>query len=244
MTLHLRIEHSHLVRLFAGLILFEGVLVLAYVATKAWLPPTRLWDAFNLDGEATIPAWFSSMQLFLIGLALTLAALNPARVADGLRGLLLVCGGGFAVLSMDEAVMIHEQVNRVLKRFDWLPRFPSGRGFWIFPYLAAAAAVAALSFRYLRRFARRFPEVALRFGGGVAIFLGGAVGVEVIGYELVGLHGPEHWQLAQVAAEEFMEMAGASVILVSAIHLALRDRAVDDLSPAVARVNTGLKAGA
>lgn len=54
----------------------------------------------------------------------------------------------------------------------------------------------------------------------MAVLVGGAFGVEAIGYEWVGLDGPERWQIAQVAAEEFMEMLGASLVLVAVLRFA------------------------
>jgi len=207
-------------KLLLVLVGFESALVIAYVLTRAWLESAELSRLFDLDGEGNIPAWFSSVQLFAIAVAFGWAAMNPRHVRSGWSGFLVMCGGGFGLLSVDEAAGIHEQVNRVLKRVEWWPHFPSGRGFWIFAYGGAGVGMLALTWRWVGRFFREHSAHAIAIATGMAVLLGGAFGVETIGYEWVGLDGPERWQIAQVAVEEFMEMLGASLVLVAVLRFA------------------------
>lgn len=213
----------------AGILLvllsIEAVLVGTYLLTQMASSSAELLRLFDLDGEGNIPAWFSSMQLFAIALVFGVAAMNPLHAKAGWGGFLVVCGGGFGILSVDEAAGIHEGVNRMLKRVEWWPRFPSGRGFWIFAYAAAGLAVFALAWRWVARFFRQHARDAVAMAAGVGVLVGGAFVVEAIGYEFVGLDGPHTWQIMQVAAEEFLEMLGASLVLVAVLRFAMRGRA-------------------
>lgn len=209
-------------KLLLVLLAIDLALVVAYLLTRTWLNSAELTRLFDLDGEGNIPAWFSSVQLFAIAVAFGLAAMNPLHERGGWSGFLAVCGGGFGLLSVDEAAGIHEQVNRVLKRVDWWPHFPSGRGFWIFAYGTAGLGMLALMWRPVVRFFRQHGRDATAIAVGMSVLVGGAFGVETIGYEWVGLDGPERWQIAQVAAEEFMEMLGATLVFVAVLRFAAR----------------------
>jgi len=56
---------------------------------------------------------------------------------------------------------------------------------------------------------------------GVVVALTGAMGVETLGYKLLLGHTDSLWYKFEVAVEEFMEMVGGSLVLVSALKLRL-----------------------
>lgn len=224
MTLHLRLEPRHLYWLLGGLIGVELLLLGVYVATAMSGSPSHLGLLFDLNEEANVPAWFSSMQLFLIGLVLLLALANPLRDRDHLRGLLWVLGGGFIFLSMDESAAFHEKVTTVMSRFEWAPRFSDGHGIWMFVYVAIGLAIVAALFRPILQVCRCYPRDVVGVGLGIGVLVGGAVGVEAIGYETIDGQSALGVKTLQVAAEEFLEMLGASIVLVAAVRFALRER--------------------
>ena len=69
MKMHFDLTVRDLNKLFLRLILIELLLVTGYVLNVLWGSPswivTRLVD---LDDEGSIATWFSSMQLFIVGL--------------------------------------------------------------------------------------------------------------------------------------------------------------------------------
>jgi len=100
-------------QLLLPLFAFEGFLLAmhAFVHT-APAPWDNLQIWFDLGAEGTVPAWFSSGQFLLVGLALLAAAALRRGVSPSEMRLLLVAGLGFIFLSADEAAMIHERITR------------------------------------------------------------------------------------------------------------------------------------
>lgn len=218
------------------LIAVELTLAGMYVVVNNAMGPWRLRPLFDMNAEANIPAWFSSLQLFAIGFVLFLAASSSLRRADGLAGLLRVLGVGFVFLSMDEAAMVHEKVTDVLAGEAWAPRFRDNHGIWMFVYGAVGVALLAAMHRSLWRICRLYPRDVARVGMGLAVLLAGAVGVEVIGYEM-GLEGrPTPVLTTYVAIEEFCEMLGASLVLVASLRFALHPATQTVKQPALAQV--------
>lgn len=223
MLLQLKFESRRLSWLLGGLVAIELVIVAIYVATALAGSPSQVGVLFNLDEEANVPAWFSSMQLFSIGLVMLLAAGSPLRGRDGQRGLVTLLGCGFVFLSMDEAAGFHEKVTTVMSRVSWAPRFSGGHGIWMFVYVVLAAAAVAALYRPIVRLVRSYPRDVLGVAAGLGILGLGAVGVEAIGYEFLGDNPTIGLKTLQVAAEEFLEMLGGSVILVSTVRFAARE---------------------
>ena len=201
-------------KLFFGLILVEMCLVLLFFSD--WKRGT-----FDLDGEANIPTWFSSIQLFLIG-AVFLPMTRRQEAHHIFRPLLLsIVGAGFIFLSLDEAARIHETITRSLRHVEWIPRFKGDHGIWVAFYLTIGSGIALASWRdglAMWRFSR---SAALAMITGIGVYVLGGVGLEVISYQFL-LDGTPQLYRAEVALEEFMEMAGASLVLYGALLLDLR----------------------
>src|SRR5205807_793123 len=90
--------------------------------------PPLLNPLFDLDGEAHIPAWFSSAQLLTIALSLWTA--NRFRRSTELlpsRWFLNLLASGFLLLSLDETAQVHGTLTGVIgsRYADWVPRLLS-----------------------------------------------------------------------------------------------------------------------
>lgn len=223
-----RINGQDIRRLFVWLLAFECLLVVAFlveyaVGSPAWLI-TRLLD---LDREDSIATWFSSLQLAAVGVLFLILAAKQRQ--DGVPRWFLGLGGlGFLFLSADEALMLHESITGALVKVDWVPRFSGDHGIWIFFYLGLGAALLLLMLRPLLTLWRRHRHPFALMAAGAGIFLLGAVGLEIIGYEFLA-GGPPLFYRFEVAAEEFLEMLGATAILcgVSRYALELQKASVD-----------------
>jgi hypothetical protein len=215
------ITARHAARLFQVLIAIEVLFVIVY-ATDVFLKE-RFWllhALFDLDGEANIPTWFSSCQLFLIGVVLFPLGFARHKAKRPSRQFLLVLSVCFLLLSPDETAQLHERITqRVGRRYiDWLPEFIRQRALLAITLLAAAIFIFWLAFRDFSAIWRWSPRLSLLAMAGVCRSIIGAVVLEAIGYKFLQYGGPLY--KFEVALEEFMEMSGASLVLYFAILLA------------------------
>lgn len=215
---------GHLFLLVVGI---ELLLVFLY-ATLVYLGDERprFLIYFNLDGERTIPALFSSIQLMLVGLVF--AWMNwLQRESQAVAQWFLVMGSlGFVFLGFDEAFAIHESITRQAQHVEWLPRFNGRFGIWVVPYLAVLVVLVTLSLGQVIRLYRLNPKAFWIMALGGLLFLMGAVGVEILGYHIrehPHLHGS---YLITIAVEEFLEMFGITLILYGALRTTLELDAV------------------
>lgn len=176
---------------------------------------------FNLDKETSIPTWFSTIQLFIIGAVLLLIVVNNRQPQRLSNRLLFLGAAGFILLSADEGAQFHERIKEPVVRLgqDWI-QFPGGYGDWIIPYLFLCLVALIVLARPLARVIRNYPKEASIAIGGVFLIVLGAVGLEIISYLLREDGGV--WYAIEVAGEEFAEMAGASMILYAALLLATK----------------------
>ena len=177
-------------------------------------PITR--QLFDLDAEASIPAWFSSAQLLAAGIVFaTRYNLGPHRSVG--RSFFLLWSLALFFLSADEGVGFHEKISIVFRHVEFLPRFSGNHGIWIPLYAVAGTAfIAIVSRPSLRLWRSGNRGVAILFIG-VIIFVCGAVLVEIIGYgELREAINHRDYQI-QVAVEEGLELTGISTILIGGI---------------------------
>lgn len=179
---------------------------------------------FDLDQEANLPTWFSSMQLLGIAAVLGLYAVKPLRNL-GVPAWLTVAGAAvFLFLSMDETAQVHENLARDLRVIEWLPRVRNDRGIWVFVYLAAALVPLVIAARYIPVLWRQRPQAVRWIVAGAAVVITGSMGVELIADQFLrGGAGPRSWYYASVAAEETLEMIGGTLMLLGAARLAFHD---------------------
>lgn len=208
--------------LLVVLLLFETGMVLVYLLDVFAGMPRPIHILFDLDAEKTIPSWFSSIQLFLIGLILLLSRFWPNKPRTDTPLFFPLTGSGFIFLAVDEAVELHEAVTDILKHVAWIPRFQGNHGIWIPVYLIVMVFLAFLFRRSIVALARAYPRRIRIVLTGLVVFLIGAVGLEIIGYQYLRALGQDSiWYKLEIALEEFLEMAGASIVLYGVLSSAL-----------------------
>ena len=212
------------VHLLGGLLAVEVVLIVVYVCTRLVVPSWGvLGSLFNVGLDQSLPSWFSTVQLAALGGVFVLAAVANQPGSGVPTGLLLVLAAVGCFLSADEGAGIHERITTAMSdaELDWL-LFEGGHGGWVVVYAVLGALAAVVAFRWLRVLWSTVRREAVLGAIGLAVYLTGAVGVEVLGYETES--GPTGTlDVARIAAEELMEMAGASLLLYAALLLALHD---------------------
>lgn len=202
-------------------------LLLAAIYLAIRLGPDLPWgpldNLFDVDREQSIPTWFSSAQLLVVGLLLLAVVRERLASAAPITAALAILAAVFLFLSLDESASIHEKITAYAFRREihWLTAlsFRGNHGVWIAVYAVLTVAVVALSQRGLRQLWQRARVEMLWLGAGFAVFGGGAVGLEIVSYQL-----REHARLfvLELAAEELLEMAGVSLILYGVMMLAIR----------------------
>jgi hypothetical protein len=171
---------------------------------------------FYYDLEGNIPTWFSSILLFLCAerawRVASVARASGDRWHRHWRGLSVI----FAYLSLDELVQLHEQLVVPLReslslggvlRFAWV--------------VVAVPLVIAFAILYLRFLAAQplWTRVAFIVSG--SIYVGAAVGMEMIGALVVTAFGFQSLTYAAVSGvEEGAEMLGV-VLFLGALTVSL-----------------------
>ena len=132
----------------------------------SWLPWRQLFD---VDEENNLPTWFSEFLLLTATVLLWLCAGKKRRDDDPSVDHWYVLTIGFLLLAIDEVAGIHETINSLID--------PS----WAFGGGLLAIGIGLGFIPFLRRLPRR---TAILFVVAGAIYVGGAVGVEIIGEPL------------------------------------------------------------
>ncbi len=184
-------------------------------------PSWRIHELFDLDNEANIPTWFSTLQLALTGLFTLCIGFNQNYAKPPSKASIITLGIGFLYLSMDEAASIHEKITLIFHNNPWVPYFDGVHGIWIVVYGCTAILLSLIFHRDIFRFFKYFPKIAIIFLLAMLTYLAGAGGAETITYFYIDRNNPFAY-IFEVITEEFLEMLGVSILLYSMALLALK----------------------
>ncbi len=168
--------------LIPGLAICIGVLVLADVfglwSTFYW-GRSRLLGAiplFRLDFERNVPTFFAMLLLLSCGLLTTLRARVSAAVCKAQMWYWLGLTSAFTFVALDEVFEWHEQLVVPVRQGLGTSGFLHFA--WVIPYGFAVLVLGLLYLRFLLRLERTLRRRLFTAAG---VFLGGAVGMEMIG---------------------------------------------------------------
>lgn len=203
------------VRFFALAIAFLAVahLVMQSVRHHAGLNEVYgLVRLFDMGVEANLPTFFSTFQLLLASLLLTVIGVVRRREGDARASQWLLLGLIFLLLAVDEGAEIHELSVRPFR--DFAPWLATGIFYWAW-VLPAMVLVTYVAWRYAGFVFNYLPPDTRRHTVlGAALFLSGAVGVEMPEARYVEQHGMDNFVYGMfVLVEEVLEMIGVLVFL-------------------------------
>lgn len=169
--------------------------------------------AFHMDWERNVPTYASTILLLSCGI---LAVLQPRlRAADARSALAWnAIAVAFVLLSADEAFRLHELVSDLVKSSltsDWVPMFA-----WVVPY---GLALLILTGIFLPWFARLDRSSQVRFALAAALYIGGALGMELVSSFYFESLDPDREKFRTLTGgllgtvEESLELIGVSVFL-------------------------------
>jgi hypothetical protein len=167
---------------------------------------------FYVDDEMNVPTWYSSFGLGVSGMLLGLIAWVKFARRGAYRFHWAGLSGLFILLSMDEVATIHESA------IDPLREALHAGGLlyytWVIP---GAAFVAIVGLTYLPFLFRLPRPTGWRFLLAGAVYVGGAIGLEMITGVVADAYGEQTFAYVLVTTlEEFMEMLGV-VIFIGAL---------------------------
>ena len=180
-----------------------------YAAMIRRVPYTwSLFERLNVDGEGSLPAWFSSALIGACAVAqLCIARLERGRGA-GLARHWLGLGVLFTMLSAEEVADFHtisvfpESVKLAVRDSLGAP--------WLLVGIPFVLAFAFANLRFLAALPARTRNGFLLAG---LVYVGGAVGVEIVEVVHYFREGYDVPMALMATAEEWMEMAGMIILL-------------------------------
>ena len=172
-------------------------------------PSVNLVEIFDLDAEATLPSWYSAVQLLLVALALVTVG---SGFAGARRRDFSIAAGVALVASADEVVSFHERLNDVM---DLGP--PLNTKWWVVPGVLVVALLAYTLRHMLTSLGRRTGRLLVL---GIAVYFLGALGFEASS-AVLATSSTEY--AVEVALEECAELLGQTIVLYAlAAHVTTR----------------------
>ena len=164
---------------------------------------------FDLDMERNVPTLFSSAILLISGFLFYLLSKAPNEVKEGSRPYWLGLSLVFTFLAFDESAKIHEQLG------DFTERFVDASGYLHYPWVISyGILVLILAAFYVRFFLKMEKKVFWSFMGSAVMYIGGAVGFELLGANESSLHGTETILYSVLyTIEESLEMFGVIYLI-------------------------------
>jgi hypothetical protein len=170
-------------------------------------------DLFSTGREANIPTWYSSFALLLCAALLAVIAAAKKRSRAQFAGHWMALAAIFVYLALDEGSAIHEQAVGL--------RSPLQVGgilhySWVIP----AGVLVLLFATVYRRFLGALPPLTRRhFLLAGALYVGGALGFELIGGQHAELYGVDNFVHRMITgAEEAVEMAAVVVFIYGLLY--------------------------
>ncbi|WP_137161477.1 hypothetical protein [Blastococcus sp. CCUG 61487] len=167
---------------------------------------------FSVDDEANIPTWFSVILLAAIAAtSLGIGVLQRSRRAP-LHRYWLGLAAVFGYLSLDELSVVHEELIWQIGDLA-----DSGGVFthaWVVVGGPLVVVFALVYLRFLWRLPRHIAQLLVLSG---ALYVGGALGLEMAGGPHVGFNTT---YVLLTGGEEFLEMVGAAVCLYTVMRYA------------------------
>jgi hypothetical protein len=198
-----------------ALVLAELVFAAGFIFIRMW--PEYYLKAFDIDNEENFTAIFSAVQFVWIAGVIVSFLLVPDLIIKPLRLLAWMAVAGFVFLGLDEYMQMHEQLSNLLVPYDWLPRLKEDVGAWIPVYAVCAVFLLLVFRRAIMMAAQLYPKPSGLFVAGLALLFLGSVGCEIIAFEFLPQNRADPLYPFAVAAEEFLEMSGASLMLFAAL---------------------------
>jgi hypothetical protein len=178
---------------------------------------------FDLDKEWNLPTIFSALLLFAASALLAMIATEGRRIrARGFRHWMALAAI-FSFLGADELFSIHNSAKRLVP--VWFKQISLFNLHWDLRWVVVGIPVTFVIVVLFVPFVLRLPRrTACGFIIAGTVYIGAAIGLEMIGGWWIGTHTKDNWTYASLAVfEETLEMVGAVIFLNVLLDYAERD---------------------
>jgi len=173
--------------------------------------PTGLVPLFYVDTEQNVPTLFTVLLILVAASLLAIIAKLNGKRQSPHASKWAILSFGFLLMALDEAFQVHERLNLPVGAL-----LGDGElGIFYFPWVIPGIALVLVLGLLFLRFLFHLPAATrFRFMLAATLYLGGAIGVELIGSSHAELHGYENWTYSMIATiEESLEKAGLIVFI-------------------------------
>ncbi len=196
--------------------LTAAILILASIAGQVFRLVTGhdhargIIPLFYVDREFNIPSYFSAALLMMAAWLLGVIAVAKRQTGGRYAERWLMLAFTFLYLSIDEALGFHELLNGPVR--EMLGAY--GQGLFLFAWvLPGGAAVLLFGLAFLKLLREFPPPIRRAVVIGAVLFVGGAIGVEMISAWIYTRQGDSFVYSLASAVEEGAEMAGIIVFI-------------------------------
>ena len=160
-------------------------------------------NRFNLDAEANIPTWFSTLLLFCVSLTsfILYNFRNKLKIDTSMHTFWLVMSAAYCFLSLDEAARIHEVIDAIL-HIKWI---------YIYAPLAGIFFMTCVYFLVIINKDVNSKNLRNWIIGGLLIYALGGLGGETYDYFV-------HSSSVEVVFEEGLEFLGTIMVLIGSLQ--------------------------
>jgi hypothetical protein len=166
---------------------------------------------FYVDAENNIPTDFSTLLLLFAALLLAVITVLKRKQTGSPVSHWAILSFGFLFMAADEAWSFHEMLIKPVGKLlgdDNLGVFYFA---WVIPGIALVLVLALFFLRFLLHLPAK---TRLTFLMAATLYIGGAIGVELIGGRFAELHGTRNLMYSMiVTVEESLEMAGVIIFI-------------------------------
>ena len=171
----------------------------------------KLVKLFYVELELNIPAFFSMLLLLAASLLLAVIAVLSKRQTNSRAAQWAILSAGFLLMAFDEIVAVHERLIEPMREILGADSL----GIFYFAWVVPAVGLVLLLALYFLRFLRSLPpKTRFFFLLAAALYLGAAIGFELIEGWHVERHGKDNpIYIVLTTLEESLEMAGVIVFI-------------------------------
>ena len=169
----------------------------------------RYTKKLYLDRETNIPTYYASLLLLIAAVLFVFIARLKQKLNSPYKYHWVLLSVIFLLMSVDETASLHEQLNKPM-RLMFNPD-----GIFLFAWVIIAIPLFILFvIAYLRFFFHLPRKTKILFALAAGLYVGGAIGFELIGAGYVSQYGKQNMTYIIIASiEESMEVAGLLILI-------------------------------